>query len=283
MSKGQLKGWIEKVLGDFIENSPENSLRDKTGEKAWEDFLIGFSNGADPIFREYKRHVGPFHFTPLELFEKSFPESDVDEEQLTVISWVLPQTVRTRHDNRKETIYPSERWVRARIFGEEVNGALRRRVVWALQGKGYRAVAPQLSPHWERKTSDRFGFASTWSERHAAYASGLGTFGLCDGLITPRGKAVRFGSVIADIEIPPSARPYGNHHQYCLHFAGGKCGKCIPRCPAGAISEDGHDKKKCWDYMHPMIDEYVKTHFHFEGYGCGLCQTGVPCESKIPT
>jgi hypothetical protein len=35
--------------------------------------------------------------------------------------------------------------------------------------------------------------------------------------------------------------------------------------------------------MHPMINEYVKAHYHFDGYGCGLCQTGVPCESKIPT
>jgi len=35
--------------------------------------------------------------------------------------------------------------------------------------------------------------------------------------------------------------------------------------------------------MFPMINEYVKAHYHFDGYGCGLCQTGVPCESKIPT
>ena len=29
--------------------------------------------------------------------------------------------------------------------------------------------------------------------------------------------------------------------------------------------------------------EYVTNELGFKGYGCGLCQTGVPCESKIPT
>ena len=37
--------------------------------------------------------------------------------------------------------------------------------------------------------------ASTWSERHVAYVSGLGTFGLSGGLITAKGQAVRLGSV----------------------------------------------------------------------------------------
>ena len=283
MSEHEIKGWVKSIVRDFIQNSPENSLKDATGEKAWEDCLIGFSNGADSIFQEYKEHVGSFHMTPLELFTKSFPEAEHKADQLTVISWILPQTDQTKSDNRKQTAYPAERWARARIFGEQTNAALRDHVVATLQGQGYQAITPQLSPYWERKMSDKFGFASTWSERHAAYASGLGTFGLCDGLITPKGKAMRCGSVIADIQIPPTVRPYQNHHEYCLFFTEGICKKCIPRCPAGAISELGHDKIKCRGYMHPMIDEYVKSHYHFDGYGCGLCQTGVPCESKIPT
>ena len=30
------------------------------------------------------------------------------------------------------------------------------------------------------------------------------------------------------------------------------------------------------------MKEYVTSHFGFEAYACGLCQTGVPCESRIP-
>jgi epoxyqueuosine reductase QueG len=190
---------------------------------------------------------------------------------------------RTKSDSRRETAFPSERWARARIYGEEFNRKISLHVVETLQAAGYAAVAPMLSSFFEIKQSKDYGFASTWSERHAAYASGLGTFGLCDGLITPKGKAMRCGSVIAHIDIPPTSRPYHDHRAYCLFFTKGVCGKCIQRCPAGAITEAGHDKVTCEHYLLPTTADYVRSHFGFDGYGCGLCQTGVPCESKIPT
>jgi len=277
-----LSSWVESLIKDFINHSPENTLKSKAHEKAWDDPLVGFAAGSDQLFHDFKTYVGEFHWTPLEIFAKTFPTWTGHAEDLTVISWILPQTERTKADNRQETSFPSERWARARIFGEEVNVKLRQYVVAKLQERGILAVAPMLSPFWEQKISPRFGYASTWSERHAAYAAGLGTFGLSDGLITPKGKAMRCGSVVANIKIPPTSRPYSDHHAYCLFFSKGICGKCIKRCPAQAISEKGHDKVKCRNYMHPLIEEYVEKNFGFKGYGCGLCQTGVPCESGIP-
>jgi epoxyqueuosine reductase QueG len=53
-------------------------------------------------------------------------------------------------------------------------------------------------------------------------------------------------------------------------------------CPAGAISELGHDKKKCLDYLHQVTTGYVKSRFNIEIGVCGLCQTAVPCESGLP-
>ncbi len=273
--------WVENVIKDFINRSPENTLKNPANDKAWADPLVGFSRGDDPIYQSYKEHVGPFHWTPLELFNLAFPQSKVGAEKLTIISWVLPQTEPTKADLRKETTYPSESWARARIFGEEVNEKLRKHVVATLETSGIEAVAPTLFSQWTRKMSDRFGFASTWSERHAAHASGLGTFGLTDGLITPRGQAMRCGSVIARIQIPPTPRPYKDHHAYCLFYSHGTCGKCIQRCPANAVTKSGHDKLKCKAYL-DMTKTYVPAHFGFEGYGCGFCQSGVPCESKIP-
>jgi len=87
---------------------------------------VGFSRGDDPLYREYKEreYVGPFHWTPLEIFSISFPSSEVSAEDLTVISWVLPQSKATKSDNRKEKTYPSERWARARIFGEKATFSL---------------------------------------------------------------------------------------------------------------------------------------------------------------
>jgi epoxyqueuosine reductase len=274
---------VEALVKDFINFSPENTLGNPRGDRAFESPLVGFSRGDDPLYEAYRKHVGPFHWTPWEIFSRAFQDKAIKPEGLTVIVWVLPQMTLTKEDNRKETFYPSERWARARIFGEEVNVKLRKHIVAALEEKGVRSVAPALSPDWETKSSDRYVFASTWSERHAAYASGLGTFGLCDGLITPVGKAVRVGSVVADLQVPPTARPYEDPHAYCLFFTEGICGRCIPRCPAGALSAQGHDKRKCRAHIKPVTEDYVKSHYGFEGYGCGLCQTAVPCESGIPT
>lgn len=273
---------LETTIRRFINKSPQNSLKNEKNEKAWADPTIGFSRGDDPLHQFYKEDIGIFYWTPLEIFTKTFPQLRVTPDQLTIISWVLPHTDATKSDNRKQTVYPSERWARARIYGEEVNDKLRKHVVSTLQELGCETVAPMLSPLWNWRISERYGFASTWSERHAAYTSGLGTFGLCDGLITPKGKAMRCGSVVTYIKIPPTNRLYTNHHAYCLFFSKGACGKCIQRCPADAITKTGHDKVKCFNHLQ-ITRDYVRTHFGFEGYGCGLCQTSVPCESKIPT
>jgi epoxyqueuosine reductase QueG len=274
--------WVTEVIQNFINESSENTLKNAQNDKAWADPLVGFCRGDDPLYQRYKEVVGPFHWSPEEIFRLTYPASKLRGDRLTVISWVLPQTEDSKSDNRRETLYPSERWARARIFGEEVNVKLRKHVVTVLKKSGFEAVAPMLSPIWERKMSERYVYSSTWSERHAAYAAGLGTFGLCDGLITPKGKAMRCGSVVAHIQIPPTTRPYEGHHAYCLFYVQGTCKKCAERCPAGAITESGHDKRKCHDYIHPAIDAYVESRFGFKGYGCGLCQTGVPCESENP-
>jgi hypothetical protein len=277
------KGWIQSIIKDFIDHSPENTLKNRANDRAFETSLVGFSRGDDPLYEAYKDHVGPFHLTPREISALTFRDPSVKPKELTVISWILPQTEATKTDNRKQTFYPSERWARARIFGEEVNEKLRKHVVASLKSKGIQAVAPSLTSQYSIRISPKYGFASTWSERHAAYASGLGTFGLCDGLITPVGKAMRTGSVVARIQVPPTPRPYKDHREYCLFFAKGICGVCISRCPSGAVTEEGHDKLKCLRHLFPVTSDYVKKHFGFVGYGCGMCQTATPCESKIPS
>jgi ferredoxin len=277
------EGWIETIIKDFIDHSPENTLKNEHNDKAFETPLVGFSRGDEPLYKAYKDHVGPFSLTPWEIFALTFRVLDLKPEELTVISWILPHAEATKADNRKQEFYPSERWARGRIFGEEVNEKLRKHVLASLKSEGIQAVAPTLTPQFSVRISPRYGFASTWSERHAAYAAGLGTFGLCDGLITPVGKAMRTGSVVARIQVTPTPRPYKSHQEYCLFLAKGVCGRCMSRCPVGAITQAGHDKVKCVKHLFPVTSDYVKKHFGFEGYGCGFCQTGVPCESGIPS
>ena len=274
---------LEGVNTDFIDTSPENTMQKWDDEKAFDMSLVGFSRGDDPLYEAFKDHVGPFYLTPWEIFAITFSDFTVKSEELTVISWILPHTRATNEDNRKEDFYPSERWARARIFGEEVNVKLRKHVVASLELEGLQSVAPSLTPQFSMRMSPKYGFASTWSERHAAYASGLGTFSLCDAMITPVGSAMRTASVVARVQIPPTPRPYKDHREYCLFFTQGICGKCIERCPVGAITEKGRDKQTCYKHLFPVTSSFVESNFGFVGYGCGFCQTGVPCESKIPT
>ena len=131
-----------------MKNSPENSLKMEPDEKAWDEVLVGFSSGADPLYEAYKDLVGELHWTPLEVFSIQFPDVTVNRDDLTVISWILPQREATKADNRKETFYPSRRWVQARFPGEEFNNSLRRHVVQELSSKGVKSFAPVLLPEW---------------------------------------------------------------------------------------------------------------------------------------
>lgn len=275
--------WIPSLIADYVAKSPANSIKNAENEKAWAEPLVGFSRGDDSIYQLYKEkdNIGPFHWTPLEIFNLTFPEISVKPEELTVIAWILPHTESIKADLRKQKTTPSEKWIRARIYGEDFNEELRRYITESLTKAGYSAVAPILSKSFRMGNSEKYGMASSWSERHAAYAAGLGTFGLCDGLITPKGKAIRCGSVVARVQVPSTPRPYQDHHAYCLHYAKGTCGMCTTRCPAGAVTKSGHNKMACAKQCNATA-EYADKQLGLKGYGCGFCQTGVPCESKIP-
>ena len=266
--------WIEDMLVQFVDTSPDNVVE---GENIWDAPLIGFSRGDDPCYAFFKQDIGDFYLSPAELFAGEYPKSSVTNEELSVVSWVLPQTKLTKEENAAMDQYPGRRWAKARLYGEQFNRKLAAHLVKELQEQGYEAVAPILSALSGVRTSTKYGFASTWSERHTAYVSGLGTFGLCDGLITPVGKAMRCGSVIVRALVDPTVRKYESHHPYCQ-----TCGLCITRCPVGAIDETGHDKLLCRQYVNQVTAPYIKEQYQLDIYGCGLCQTGVPCADRVP-
>ncbi len=53
--------WIENIIQAFIATSPRNTMEDESGEAAWDDVLVGFASGADPIWQQYKEYIGAFH------------------------------------------------------------------------------------------------------------------------------------------------------------------------------------------------------------------------------
>ena len=272
--------FIERAIVEFTRKSPANRRKEGRG-KYWGRPLVGFASAEDPLFKAYKKIIGKFHHTPQEIFALTFGKRK-NRPPLSVISWVLPHVEEIRRSNRQETKYPSRLWAHARNFGEQFNVKLREHIASLLKKKGYRAVAPMISPHWKRLRSPRVGLASSWSERHAAYAAGLGTFGLSDGFITAKGKAIRLGSIVTDLPLKPSAKKYPHHRANCLYFSKRNCKICAARCPAGAITAKGHDKDKCEEYSYRTISPLKRSEYGVKITGCGLCQTKVPCEFEIP-
>ena len=280
---------LEQLIKNFINESESNKRKQLDHGTYWEEPLIGFASGIDPLFFEYKTVIGPFHLTPREVISAALKERGrsllfTEIEQISVISWVLPASEDTRKSNRLENQFPSKLWAYTRDFGEACNSALKKHVVTFLEDLGHIAVAPTLSPTFQFIRDEKVGWASPWSERHVAYACGLGTFSLNDGLITPKGMAMRVGSVVTLLKLTPSEKKYRDYRENCLQFRNEKCGKCIKRCPAGAITERGHDKDKCHEYVSSEVLKAKRS-----GYGlqnpppsCGLCQTDVPCEFEIP-
>jgi len=280
---------LEQVIKNFIHEDEQNRRTQLDHGVYWEEPLVGFASGMDPLFFEYKTIIGSFHLTPPEIISEAVKKRGKglllsEVEQISVISWILPASEETRKSNRKEDKFPSKLWAYGKNFGEACNNALRNRVVNFLEDLGYAAVAPILTEAFQSFRDEKTGWVSSWSERHAAYACGLGTFSLNDGFITAKGMAMRIGSVVTLLKLTPSEKRYRHPKENCLQFRNGKCGKCISRCPAGAITENGHDKDKCWRYI--TSESLEAKHWEYglkiPSLSCGLCQTSVPCEFEIP-
>jgi epoxyqueuosine reductase len=281
--------FIEKAIQDFVKESPANRLPSFDNEPIFDEPLVGFADGDDPLFQQYKKIIDEFHFTPREAYEAHLRQKGISAGSialLSVISFILPISKATRLSLRRESEVPSLRWNHTRFQGQDFINELSRHIVSLIEGRGFHAVAPEIEKSFAFKNIEK-GLISNWSQRHVAYAAGLGTFSLNDGFITPRGMAMRCGSVVTDMELPVSSRPYKSYRDNCLFYRCGSCGRCIQRCPAGALSENGHDKNKCREYVFNTTKLKLKQSGHFEGFigpyaACGLCQTRVPCESMIP-
>jgi epoxyqueuosine reductase len=280
---------LEQLIKNFILENDQNRRAQLDLGAYLEEPLVGFASGLDPLFFEYKTLIGSFHLTPREIISATLKEKGrgllfSEIEQISVISWVLPISEDTRKSNRREGQFPSKLWVYTKEFGEACNNALRRHVTGFLEDLGHLAVAPSLLPSFQSFRDENIGWTSFWSERHIAYTCGLGTFSLNDGFITPKGMAMRVGSVVTLLKLTPSEKRYRHPKENCLQFRNEKCGKCISRCPAGAITEKGHDKDKCHDYIDSDPVKAKRSEYGLQNPSpsCGLCQTNVPCEFEIP-
>lgn len=273
----------EAILGALYDADDAKTLDDPPGVAMFDPPIVAVAAADDPWFQKLKTVIGPFHWTPQEALHLAAPGATAR----SVISWALPICQAARVANRQENALPSREWVYVRAFGEPFVTRLRLGIAERLHGMGFAAVAPHELPENRIERREGVGFSSNWSERHTAFVAGLGTFGISGGLITRRGIAHRLGSVVTDAEILPTPRPYGDDaFAWCLKTSRDTCGECIRRCPAASVGESvaERDKEACVAYTRDTVRTLGRERYDFEPVkGCGLCQTGVPCEYRNPT
>jgi epoxyqueuosine reductase len=245
-------------LNQFVRTSPLNQIEEIGISQIFDRPSIGVSDAKDPLYAELKKPevISPHYLLPQEWLNGA----------QSIISYFLPFSKQIREANRSKGL-PATEWLYGRIEGEALNNALRSFLVSLITEKGAQALAPAQDSRFSIQKR-----RSNWSERHVAFISGLGTFGLSKSLITEKGCAGRYGSVITTEVIPATPRPYSEIYEYCT-----MCGECIPRCPSGAITMEGKDVTRCSEYM----DTQIKPRFT-PRYGCGKCQNAVPCEWSRP-
>ena len=271
------KAGFEKALREYIAASPLNFVQkeialrpDLAGMQIFDDPLIGYASAEDSFFAEAKKPgiIGAHFMTPAEWLPGA----------KTVISLFLPFTAKVREANRQNMAWPADEWLHARIEGQAFQDKICQFAEDFLKKEGFSALAPMLDSRFKSGNplapdkSKQESYSSNWSERHIAYAAGLGTFGLSRGLISRKGVAGRYLSVITGASFEPDKRQYTGIYDYCIN-----CGACVRNCPAKAISkEEGKMHYPCSQFVEATREK------HRPRYGCGKCQVKVPCEFKAP-
>ena len=238
------------------------------GLRFFGDPIFAIGSAYDPGFFDLKKEsvVGPHHRMP----------NDWITDAKTVISIFLPYSDQVLESNLDDPEFPSMEWMFTRVDGQNHLLDTGLAVADALRAEGWQAVVPQTDSRFALQTAVRtMGedtplFTSNWSERHVAYVVGMGTFGLSTCFISSAGCAGRLISVVTDWPCNPDEKDYHDYLDYCS-----QCGACVSRCPAGVIGSNcSKDKPGCAAYIGKVSAN------HSPRYGCGKCQSAIPCQRK---
>ena len=241
------------------------------GMRFFEHPVFSIARADNPLFMDIKRPevVGEHHLLPQDWLPGA----------KSVISVFLPYSRSTVEANKIDDAVPAMEWLYTRVDGQRFLLALGALVRDALIADGCKAITPytedsfimQVSKNPAPGTEHVPPYSTNWSERHVGAAAGLGTFGLSTNFISKAGCAGRLVSIITDWDIEPDERDYDDWLGYC-----NRCGACIRRCQAKAHFKDrpGKDHAKCSEFMGEACKPFQPR------YGCGKCQSGIPCEYK---
>ncbi len=250
----QLKELIQIEAINFVKAYPNA----QNYPNIWRTPLVGFADAKSSYFCTLPQIASATH---------KMPEDFLDNPSI-VISFFLPFSEELANTNiNVPSNAASQEWANAYNYTNDLMIDLSTHLVNFIVQMGYRAAAPT------GVIMEEGVLRSCWSQRHIAYAAGLGTFGINNMLISEKGCCGRYGSVIADIPVTPS---YPLETEYCLYKQNGSCKKCIQNCFTGALTLEGFDREKC----------YAACRRNIANTGvdvCGKCDTDIPCAYNIPT
>ncbi len=248
-----------------IENLISKTVRNYSKNKdlsLWLEPIVGCADASDPLFEKLKEAVSENHFMPKNLL----PEAK------SVIVYFIPFQKKVSQDNGAFHPRASRLWAEAYIETNTLISIINEEIKTFLGSLGFKTAVTPATHNFDTER-----LISWWSHKHIAYIAGLGTFGLNRLIITKAGCCGRLGSIVTDLEIPPTKRL---SQENCLHKRNIPCGVCVKRCPVSAIEKDGtFDRRKCYEQLLendrfykdlPLVDV------------CGQCVSLVPCAHEIP-
>ena len=259
----------KNLLEEEIEKFIQQYRRIHHCATQWGKPLVGFASIYEPVIQNMKGLVGPSHMEPQEVL----PGATV------ILSYYLPFTPKLAKTNRQDFSHASPQWAQAYEETNRMFMSLNEYLMDVLQEKGYTGVVPSEAYRFDRKK-----LISNWSQKHIAYAAGLGTFGIHKLLITPRGCCGRFSSIVTDLDVECTGPMT---EELCLYKKNGSCGKCMAHCPVHALEVDAFHREKCYGLLLENAHIYRQYGNSYEDRSrgsenigsevCGKCITSSPC------
>ncbi len=244
-----------QAMQEFISRRINFLMENHPGRTKYRKPLVGFAPANSPRFKLLRQVAHPGHMLPGELLPGA----------QSVAAFFLPFAAEIVTANREAPGVAREwavAYIETNAFISEISAALHK----DLQAMGVASAYAEPTHNF-----DLVELVSFWSHKHVAWAAGLGRFGQNQLLITPAGCAGRFGSLVLANNITDKEPQLAE--EGCLSQSGRKCGQCIRSCPSGALSNQGLDKARCYEYLLQIDADFADL---ATCDVCGKCALG-PC------
>lgn len=247
-----MREFIKNTIMEFInEYCRENNL-----ENIWEEPIVGFADANSQYISNLKNVVVDCHYLP----------SDYLKKPKIIVSYFLPFKREVGKSNNFKGL-TSEKWANAYKITNKIAQEINKYIICKLEKRGYRCANPT-----DIGVFDYNILKSKWSQRHIAYAAGIGTFGINNMLISDKGSCGRYFSIVTDLDVEPD-KPI--KEERCKYKIDKTCGVCVKKCEVGALTYESFDRFKC--------SKNCKKNVEIFGVDvCGKCVVELPCSYRNP-